>query len=117
MGLAPKPNRAFMVPVVAVSARKVGDELCFTDGTAELARFPRSAEVLSITSPAGVNNYEIAYQLPGGVTVAPKNLRFTTLTYSYEALTDWAFERLGEHKTGRPFGSLRGRSKGVSLSR
>lgn len=95
----------------------VGQKLSFVGIPGTLPRFPRSAEVLFVTVIDGINNYQIAYSLPGGVGINPASMKVTPLLFAYEAIFDWAFERYGEHKTGRPFGSLRGRSRAVSLAR
>jgi len=110
------PNRASFIPSVAAPALAVGDVLSVTGVPSNLPHFPRKFEIISITAVDGVNNYTFAYQLPGGVSVGPKNMRVTPYVVTYENISQWNFVRFGEHKTGRPFGSLRGRARAaVSL--
>lgn len=115
--LTTDPNRATFFLQVEAPALNVGDQVSFNGISSSLPHFPRSTTILAKQVVDGITNYTIAYQLPGGVSVSPKALKLTSLTYSQATLYTAAFERFGEHKTGRPFGSLRGRSRAVSLSR
>jgi len=109
------PNRASFFLSEQVPALLIGSRVSFDNIPSTLPHFPRSAEIINGIAQDGINNYIIAYSLPGGVTVGPPNLRLTAEQYGLSTITDWSFERFGEHKTGRPFGSLRGRSRAVRL--
>lgn len=96
----------------------VGEDLTFGGiPTDKLPRFPRTAEVLGTLLVDGETSYKVAYAIPGGVSVTPKNMRLTKLLYAYDNINDWDFERYSEHKTGRPFGSLRGRARATGVRR
>jgi hypothetical protein len=109
------PNRSTFFTLPDAPLLTVGTVVSFRGIPSTLPRFPRKAEILAVDTIDGVTNYTIAYQLPGGVSVGPKNLQFTAYTPAYSVMDDYAFERFGEHKTGRPFGSLRGRSRAVAV--
>jgi len=111
-----QPDRCDFVLKQELPALVSGDLISFTGIPTNLPRFPRSSMIIAATTRDGVNNYTINYSLPGGVSVAPKNLKVTSLSYSQANIYTSVFERFGEHKTGRPFGSLRGRSRAVSRS-
>ena len=110
-------DRANLIPAVADPPLTVGGIYSVGGIPSSLPRFPRKVEILSLTTIAGLPHYEIAYQLPGGVGVAPKNLRVTLHVPATVPLDIWQFERFSEHKTGRPFGSLRGRARAVAVLR
>jgi hypothetical protein len=93
----------------------VNDMLDFAGAGVSLPRFPRRTRILGISVVDGVANYQIAYALPGGVTVEPQNMRCQILPKLYAPISLWYFERFSEHKTGRPFGSLRGRARATQL--
>jgi hypothetical protein len=79
-----------------------------------LMRFPRVARIVQIDTVGG--KFDFAYAIPGGqMTITPK-LRVTKLVYAYDNISGHVIERFSEHKTGRFFGQLRGKSKGVKLS-
>lgn len=110
-------TRCTIQVVEAAAGFAVGDIVQFDGVPGTLPRFPRTNRIEAVNAGAGVTDYQIAYSLPGGVTVDTGKLRVTRAQSSNALITRWSFERFGEHKTGRPFGSLRGRSRGVSLSR
>jgi hypothetical protein len=100
-------------PVLAV-----GDTISFNGVPGNLLpRFPRNALILGKIIVGGVITYVVPYALPGGRAVEPKKMQGTRLLYQWSSIEDWAFERYSEHKTGRPFGSLRGRSRAVGVVR
>jgi len=100
----------------AIPAHAVGDTLSFTNiPSTRLPGFPRTAKIIRISVDAGILKYSINYALPGGVAPAPRGLRCTTLLPAFDPIIDWQFGRFSEHKTGRPFGSLRGRAKSRSV--
>lgn len=111
------PNRAYIRRAAPLPAWNRGDIISFNGISSDLPRFPRQTEIISRITVGAIDYYEIAYQLPGGIAVFPRNLRGTAKTTGFSRISLWNFERFGEHKTGRPFGSLRGRSRGVSLTR
>jgi hypothetical protein len=111
-----EPGRCDFVLKQELPAYTAGMQISFMGIPASLPHFPRTATIINATTRDGVNNYTIAYALPGGVSVAPKNMKVTSLSYSQASIYTSVFERFGEHKTGRPFGSLRGRSRAVSRS-
>jgi hypothetical protein len=101
-----------------VPTHEIGSYLSVTGiPSALLPRFPRNAQIAAKSIVGGETTYSVAYALPGGVNVSAKNLRVTTLLPAYEPIADWQFERFSEHKTGRPFGLLRGRSRGIAVAR
>jgi len=87
-----------------------------------LPGFPSQAIALDI-NPGGVSGVRISYTLRGGVSVFPPSMQLTAATYLYNVIdgVDTGFfsivsnpltiERFSEHKTGRPFGLLRGRAR------
>jgi len=115
--LTTQADRCHFVNSNAAPQYEAGDWLSFNGIPASLPGFPRSTQIISVTTVDGVRNYAIAYRLPGGVTVIPKSLKSTMLKYTASTIFTKIFERFGEHKTGRPFGSLRGRSRAVAVSR
>lgn len=111
------PNRCyFSINENAVSIPP-GTMVQFDGVPSTLPRWPRVNQIISAANTGTNTAYVIAYQLPGGTTVFPAKMRVTLAQSALATISQWSFERFGEHKTGRPFGSLRGRSKGVSLSR
>jgi len=97
-----------------------GDYLVFNNvPSAFLPRFPRMPQVIKKETISGVVYYYVSYAMPGGGTFEPANMLVTTRSPTYSQIDryDWAFERFSEHKTGRPFGSLRGRSRASTLRR
>jgi len=81
-----------------------------------LPGWPRIATIIRVTGIAPDFDYHIAYALPGGVAVDPKGLRLTPVLYNHDPIAEQQFERFSEHKTGRPFGTLRGRARARTLS-
>lgn len=81
-----------------------------------LPRFPRQSYVIAPVTLDGRDWFEISYSLPGGKTVVPDKLQYTEVKWALATIGEYDFERFGEHKTGRPFGSLRGRSRAVRRS-
>ena len=110
-------NRASLRMGAGVLDPTVGIPYYFNGSQSDLPRFPRKAEILAQQVLGGVTYSEIAYQLPGGETVSPKNLRMAPTVNATSVIDSWDFERYGEHKTGRPFGMLRGRARGVAVLR
>lgn len=78
--------------------------------TDDVPGFPRIAPVLATTAAPGPTII-ITYRLRGNAAYAPAKMRLIKLAYNYLPFTSNVFERFSEHKTGRPFGSLRGRSR------
>jgi len=78
-----------------------------------LPRFPRIAQITAV-GDAGTPGIFIAYHKLSGGNVTVRKMRFAALTYSYEPITSYQFERFSEHRTGKPFGLLRGRSRGLA---
>jgi hypothetical protein len=85
----------------------------------DLPGFPRRATVVAL-SDANPFTVTIAYRFRNTQAVHPKNMRIQQTAYAYEFIKPatsttggWIFERFSEHKTGRPFGSLRGRSRAL----
>jgi|KBSMisStandDraft_5_1062788.scaffolds.fasta_scaffold26541_7 hypothetical protein len=87
------------------------DVVQFNGIPADLPRFPRKAVITGVVLDGGVEKYYVDYSLPGGVQVATGKMKVTMSTYSLATISLWQFERFSEHKTGRPFGSLRGRAR------
>jgi len=87
-----------------------------------LPGFPPQAVVLAL-NPGGVNGVRISYNLRGGDTVFPASMRLIHLAYEFQPIGGVAtgffsaianpltIERFSAHKTGRPFGLLRGRAR------
>jgi len=90
--------------------------------TDSLPGFPSKAKVIAM-NPGGVAGVRISYTLRGGVEVFPPSMQLTNLSYSYPIVAGvgagfftlvsnpLVIERFSEHKTGRPFGLLRGRAR------
>jgi hypothetical protein len=96
--------------------RAIGDRLSVTGiPSGQIPGFPRNVQILDKVVEAGFTYYKVAYALPGGSTVNPRNMQVTTLVPVYDPIEGHQFERFSEHKTGRPFGSLRGRSRSRAL--
>ena len=79
-------------------------------------RFPRVAQIIQRQTVGG-KFLTIAYRLLVGGNVSTPRGRLTPLVYGYDPILTGQFERYSEHKTGKPIGSLRGRSKGLSRVR
>lgn len=87
-----------------------------------LPGFPPQAVVLAM-NPGGVSGVRISYTLRGGVAVFPPSMRVIHLAYEFQPIGGVAtgffslisnpltIERFSAHKTGRPFGLLRGRAR------
>lgn len=95
----------------------VGSHLVFNGVPSTLTNFPRKALVTALTGIAPLQAAQIKYNLPGGTSQFAKNMRAFTYTPAYSSITQWFFERFSEHKTGRPFGSLRGRKRAAVSGR
>jgi len=78
-----------------------------------LPRWPRVAQITGRTAVAPFR-FSIAYRIPGGIVNAPTKMRVTPYVTNYDPILAYQFERFSEQKTGKPFGALRGRSRGVS---
>lgn len=91
----------------------VGDVLAFSGINSRiLPGFPRKVQIYDVHALAGgAPEYTIAYALPGGEGLLTKTLKCTKYQTAYDPISAWTFERYSEHKTGRPFGSLRGRAR------
>jgi hypothetical protein len=76
-----------------------------------LPRFPRTAMITGIDPIGG--KLQVNYAIPGGVNLIQPKLQLTHLTYSYDPIDNYILERFSEHKTGRFFGQLRGRSRSL----
>jgi len=77
--------------------------------------FPHIANVVSVTTGPPII-VTIRYRLRSSVVpVTPANQRFRQLQYIYKAVdyNTADFQFFSEHKTGRPFGVLRGRSRSL----
>ena len=76
---------------------------------------PKVAKVItSVAGPPAV--LTIGYRLrSSSIPVTPANMRATQLFYAYDTVntTTTTFKFWSEHKTGRPFGSLRGRTRSL----
>lgn len=77
-----------------------------------LPKWPRIAQIVARTAGAPWE-LTIAYRVPSQSNLIPAKMRLTQFTPAYDAITTGEFERFSEHKTGKPFGMLRGRSKGL----
>jgi len=101
----------------------VGDYVRFSRVPGDaLPGFPGKAVVLEM-NPGGVSGVRISYNMRGSPTVFPPSMQLTALVYDYPVISrvDTGFfsilsspltiERFSEHKTGRPFGLLRGRAR------
>jgi hypothetical protein len=87
-----------------------------------LPGFPPNAVVLAV-NPLGVPGVRISYGLRGGAEVFPPSMRVIHLAFEYQVIGGVAvgffslianklnIERFSAHKTGRPFGLLRGRAR------
>lgn len=113
--LADSGNRSWFFNIPNLPEFNVNDIIDFAGMGPGLPKFPRRARILQKKTVDGNANYQIAYGLPGGVSVEPQNGRCQILPKQYSPISLWYFERFSEHKTGRPFGSLRGRSRATAL--
>jgi hypothetical protein len=84
----------------------------------QLPKFPKTPYGVRIFQirPDDYSSIPIQYGLPSGATVFPTKMKATNVAYTYDPIVNWTFERFSEHKTGRPFGALRGALK-VALRR
>lgn len=107
-----------VVPPIAVGAR-----VRFSRAPGDkLPGFPPNAVVIAM-NPGGVPGVRISYGLRGGIEVFPPSMRLVHLAYEYQVIGGVAtgffsliankltIERFSAHKTGRPFGLLRGRAR------
>lgn len=81
----------------------------------ELAGFPRLCPIIDVDNAN--KQITIPYRWRGGVNFGPKSMGAISVAYDYDAVLDWFFERFSERKTGKPFGSLAGRSRAVARAR
>jgi len=101
----------------------VGERVRFSRVPSDtLPGFPPNAVVIAV-NPGGVAGVRISYSLRGGVEVFPPSMRVIRLAYEYQPIGGVAvgffslvanklnIERFSAHKTGRPFGLLRGRAR------
>jgi hypothetical protein len=107
------PDSSYFVLDTQVIQFAKNDVLQFNGVPSDLPRFPRKTIITGVVLDGGVQKYYFDYGLPGGVQVATSNMKATKSTYSLAVISQWQFERFSEHKTGRPFGSLRGRARAV----
>lgn len=91
----------------------IGSTLVFQGAPSrDLPAFPRTARILS-TSTAPTFNATIAYHVPTATFgFNTPRMRATPLVYALDNIVGGQFERYSEHKTGKPFGALAGKSKG-----
>lgn len=90
--------------------------------TDTLPGFPTKAQIIQL-NPGAVDGVRISYTLRGGAAVFPPTMQITAIAYSYQTIsrvatgllslggTPLIIERFSAHKTGRPFGLLRGRAR------
>jgi len=83
--------------------------------SATVPHFPRVVTVVSRNTVGENIGVVVAFRKLAGGRVWLSKARATGLIYAYDPITDYQFERFSEHKTGRPFGQLRGRSRGVRV--
>jgi hypothetical protein len=114
---AHRTDISYAAPGGPTPALVVGARIQFRGISSELPRFPRQAQIVYQYDVGAVKWFGIAYALPGGLDVRPQQMQSTPSQFTQELMTLWNFERFGEHKTGRPFGSLRGRVRTVTLRR
>lgn len=88
----------------------------------DLPGFPTTAKVIDV-NPGGNNGVRISYFLREQAPVSTKYMQVTAVAYDYPAIAAVSaaatstvsnpliIERFSEHKTGRPFGLLRGRAR------
>ena len=88
-----------------------GDVVQFNGIPSSLPRWPRKAEIVGSETLDAFTRWMVSYGLAGAIPVFPAKMKVTFATYSLEVISLWQFERFSEHKTGRPFGSLRGRAR------
>lgn len=99
-----------------IPERQIGDRLSVTGIPAgQIPGFPRNLQILDKSVAAGFTYYHVAYAMPGGMTVNPRSMQVTTLSPTFDQIEGHQFERFSEHKVGRPFGSLRGRTRSRAL--
>lgn len=110
------PNRANIVLNPFNPLIVAGKRLVFSGVPSDLPNFPRTTQVLAVNTIIGVPNLEISYRLPGGLLVIPRKMQAWESVHLTTAINETAFERFGSHRTGRPFGSLRGRSRAAAPS-
>jgi len=89
----------------------VGGQVTFNGIPKSLPGFPRTAVVIRKYSEGGFFLIDIKYSVPGGVAQFPSSLKVAQVKNLFGVITGWQFERFSERKTGRPFGSLRGRAR------
>lgn len=73
--------------------------------------FPSVAKVRSITVDPPYTKYSFDYTYRPSGSTNLVNCHTILAQYQYKTITDWDFQRLSTRDTGRPFGSLRGRSR------
>lgn len=76
----------------------------------DLPGLPRNA--VAVVTSAGPDQVVIQYRYRGHAAITyPIRMRLTPTVYGYEPIVNWVFVRFSERKTGKPFGSLRGRAR------
>lgn len=101
-----------VIGATAIGSYAKGDKIVIQRADSRvLPRFPRIATIYGIDTVNAA--LEIPYAIPGGGTLLTPRLRVTKLVYAYENMDQQLLERFSEHKTGRFFGQLRGRSRAI----
>lgn len=78
----------------------------------DLPGFPRITLGWNPTTTAGVGTINIPYRYRASVALYnPQKLKMQNLLYGLDGFNDLSVQGVTEHKTGRPFGSGRGRSR------
>jgi hypothetical protein len=88
-----------------------GDTVTFNGITTLEPGLPSKALVINDSQVGTKWVFTIAWPLPGGVILYPEKLKAVVSEPDLGLISTWSFERFSEHKTGRPFGSLRGRAR------
>jgi len=78
----------------------------------DLPGFPRLATLVHTTAVAPFEA-TVPYRFRNQETVTPSKMRFCQNVWEVQPTVEFVFDRWSERKTGRPFGVLRGRSRGL----
>ena len=78
----------------------------------DLPGFPRQALVVAQSAIAPFT-VTIPYRFRALAPVTPPKMTLTQLAFLYTPISFQQFERFSDHKTGRPFGTLRGRARAL----
>lgn len=108
----PQYTQITFVPVAGF-APVTGANIVFSGIDPRLRDFPRIAKITSVGVIGVTQTLNIAYRMPAGGLVSPAKMKMLNLVYGLSPIAEGDFERFSEHKTGRPFGLLRGRSRAV----